>query len=163
MAQGLIVCFDPHLVELFHHSGIMAFWLYIYGPMRGAYAKAFAFPAPRNNREAQRNIEQAPRNIIAPRNIHKAKRKIIAQMRIIRAHRFRYCANAGSDVRLLRNSRRDVTLLREGNFRPAGRHIIALAHFAAHVLKKKIWTPAAPENSASRPRNHTLICKMSAH
>ena len=112
----------------------MAFRLYIYRPMRGAYAKAFTLPAPRNNREAKRNIWQAPRNIIAPRNIHKAKRKIVAQMRIIYAHTLRYCANTGPDVRLLRDPRRDVTLLRMSNFRPVRRHIIALAHFAAHVL-----------------------------
>lgn len=115
------------MAELFHRNGIMAFWPYIYGAMRGAYEKA-------RTRPAIRNIRQAERNIIAPSNIHKAKRKIIAQMRIIHAHTLRYCANAKPDIRLLRNPRHDVTLLRESNFRPVRRHIIAQPHFAAHVL-----------------------------
>ena len=105
----------------------MAFWPYIYGAMRKAHDQARTKPAIRNNRQVERNI-------IAPSNDHICKRYIVAQMRIIRAHTLRYCANTGSDVRLLRNPRRDVTLLRESNFRPAGRHIIALADFAAHVL-----------------------------
>lgn len=67
-------------------------------------------------------------------------------MRIIRAHTLQYCANTGSDVRLLRNPRLDVTLLRMSNFRPVRRHIIALAHFAAHVLKKKNWDPRRAGN-----------------
>lgn len=105
----------------------MAFRLYIIGDMQAAYAQARTTPAIRNNRQVERNI-------LAPRNIHKAKGKIVAQMRIIRAHTLRYCAKAKPDVRLLRDPRLDVTLLREGNFRPVRRNIIARTHFAAHVL-----------------------------
>ena len=103
----------------------MAFWPYIIGAIQGVYGRACPFSAIRNNRKARRNSWQARRNTIARRNNYKCKRNIIAPGRAFVALTLECCVYPyGRDI-LLRDCADDVTLLRESNFRPVPRNIIA--------------------------------------